>query len=197
MIRVDPATSASTGRSRSAGARPASPRVRAGCGSRTARRHCEAGRPGDGPVADESTSAGGRSEVAAGGGGVWVRAMTLVAPVASAAWSSRRSSPSQVSRAAAAGSDSRRRPRRVRRHVRVDAAGALAGAALPLVERGGKPGEGPGDIVGARVAGRAVEIVPGCTQVPGYARLVAETRRLVESREPTWWSGPSGGARAR
>ena len=38
--------------------------------------------------------------------------------------------------------------------------GALAGAALPLVERGAKPGAEPGDVEGARVAGRAVEIVP-------------------------------------
>ena len=71
--------------------------------------------------------------------------------------------------------------------------GALAGAALPLVERGAKPGAEPGDIEGARVAGRAIEIVPACSQVTRFPRLIAETRWLVESKGADVVVGPLGG----
>jgi len=70
--------------------------------------------------------------------------------------------------------------------------GALAGAALPLVERGAKPGAEPGEIEGARVAGRAIEILPACSQVTRFARLIAETRWLVESEGADVVVGPLG-----
>jgi branched-chain amino acid transport system substrate-binding protein len=59
---------------------------------------------------------------------------------------------------------------------------ALAGAALPLVERGASPGDEPGEIAGATVAGRAIELVPACTEITYYSQLIAETRWLVESQ---------------
>src|SRR5688500_13723846 len=51
----------------------------------------------------------------------------------------------------------------------------LAGAALPLVERGARPGATPGDVENATVAGVRVELVPGCTATIKLSRLIAET----------------------
>ena len=58
----------------------------------------------------------------------------------------------------------------------------LAGAELPLVERGGRLGaSGPlGGVSPARIAGRRVELVRGCTEVLEFSTLTAEIRRLVE-----------------
>jgi hypothetical protein len=70
--------------------------------------------------------------------------------------------------------------------------GALAGAALPLVERGAQPGAEPGDLEGAEVAGRPIEIVPACSQVTRFPRLIAETRWLVESEGADVVVGPLG-----
>jgi branched-chain amino acid transport system substrate-binding protein len=64
----------------------------------------------------------------------------------------------------------------------VTATPALAGAALPLVERGASPGDEPGEVEGADVAGRAIELVPACTEITYYSQLIAETRWLVESK---------------
>src|SRR5690349_18112770 len=59
---------------------------------------------------------------------------------------------------------------------------SLAGAEFPLLERGArlrgvKPSDG---ITTARVAGRRVELVVGCSESGVYDVLVAETRRLIE-----------------
>src|SRR5512132_2119943 len=59
----------------------------------------------------------------------------------------------------------------------------LAGAELPLLERGarltnGKPSGGVSD---ARAAGRDLELVRGCTEESEHTILVEEARRLVEA----------------
>ena len=58
----------------------------------------------------------------------------------------------------------------------------LAGAELPLLERGARltNGKPSGGVSGARVAGREVELVRGCTELLEYTILVEEARRLVE-----------------
>jgi branched-chain amino acid transport system substrate-binding protein len=71
---------------------------------------------------------------------------------------------------------------------------ALAGAALPLVERGATTGDEPGEIEDATVAGRAIELVPGCTEITYYSQLIAETRRLVESDHVDIVIGPMIGS---
>jgi branched-chain amino acid transport system substrate-binding protein len=71
---------------------------------------------------------------------------------------------------------------------------ALAGAALPLVERGATTGDEPGEIEDATVAGRAIELVPGCTEITYYSQLIAETRRLVESDHVDIVIGPMMGS---
>jgi ABC-type branched-subunit amino acid transport system substrate-binding protein len=70
----------------------------------------------------------------------------------------------------------------------------LASAELPLLARGGtlagdRPEQG---VRGARVAGRPVEIVPGCTEVLEYSVLVEEARRLVELEHVDVVVGPFG-----
>ncbi len=70
--------------------------------------------------------------------------------------------------------------------------GALAGAELPLVERGARPGAEPGELDGAVVAGRPIEIVPACSQVTRFDRLISETRWLVESEGADVVVGPLG-----
>jgi branched-chain amino acid transport system substrate-binding protein len=69
----------------------------------------------------------------------------------------------------------------------------LAGAELPLLERGarltnGKPSGGVSD---ARVAGgRDLQLVRGCTEVSEFTVLVEEVRRLVESEDVDAVVGP-------
>lgn len=70
--------------------------------------------------------------------------------------------------------------------------GALAGAALPLVQRGAQPGAEPGDVEGARVAGRPIEIDPACSQVTRFDRLISGTRWLVEEQGADVVVGPLG-----
>jgi ABC-type branched-subunit amino acid transport system substrate-binding protein len=58
----------------------------------------------------------------------------------------------------------------------------LSGAQLPLIERGarrrgGQPQDG---VTAVDVAGRAVELVPGCTEAFEFSMLNTELRRLVE-----------------
>jgi branched-chain amino acid transport system substrate-binding protein len=60
----------------------------------------------------------------------------------------------------------------------------LAGAELPLIERGARltNGKPSGGVSGARVAGgRDLQLVRGCTEVSEFTVLVEEVRRLVES----------------
>jgi branched-chain amino acid transport system substrate-binding protein len=58
-----------------------------------------------------------------------------------------------------------------------------AAAALPLVARGARVGgpPGAGGIGAARVAGRDVELVRGCTEIYELATFTNEVRRLVEN----------------
>jgi branched-chain amino acid transport system substrate-binding protein len=60
--------------------------------------------------------------------------------------------------------------------------GELAGAELPLLERGAelKGGSAGDGVTPVDVAGRTVEIVPGCTEVWEFSTLTAEVRRLAE-----------------
>ena len=59
---------------------------------------------------------------------------------------------------------------------------SLAGAELPLLQHGGElVGKGPASGVrGAKVAGRRVELVEGCSESGVFGRLITETRQLVE-----------------
>jgi branched-chain amino acid transport system substrate-binding protein len=58
----------------------------------------------------------------------------------------------------------------------------LAGAELPLLERGARltNGRPSGGVSGARIAGRVLELVRGCTEESEHTILVEEARRLVE-----------------
>lgn len=58
----------------------------------------------------------------------------------------------------------------------------LAGAELPLLERGGKlAGPQPsGGVVGAKVGGRRVELRQGCGEITYMTQLIESTRRLIE-----------------
>src|SRR5262245_28108207 len=60
---------------------------------------------------------------------------------------------------------------------------ALAGAELPLLQRGAQlaNGEPTGGVSKAQVAGHQVEIVRGCTEESEHTVLVDEVRRLVEN----------------
>jgi branched-chain amino acid transport system substrate-binding protein len=71
---------------------------------------------------------------------------------------------------------------------------ALAGASLPLIERGATAGDQPGKLDGATVAGREIELVPACTEITYYSRLIAETRRLVEAEGADIVIGPMLGS---
>jgi len=74
--------------------------------------------------------------------------------------------------------------------------GALAGAALPLLERGARltNGRPSGGVSRARVAGRDVELVNGCTESSEFTILVEEARRLVEVEGVDAVVGPIGEA---
>lgn len=58
----------------------------------------------------------------------------------------------------------------------------LSGAQLPLIARGARlRGRNPTDgITRARIAGRSIELVPGCTEVLEFSTLTQELRRLIE-----------------
>jgi len=70
----------------------------------------------------------------------------------------------------------------------------LAGAELPLLERGARltNGKPSGGVSGARVAGRDVELIRGCTEQSEHTVLVEEARRLVETEGVDAVVGPSG-----
>ena len=74
--------------------------------------------------------------------------------------------------------------------------GALAGAELPLVERGARLRDGrpSGGVSSATVAGRDVEFVRGCTEQSEHTVLVEEARRLVEDEGVDAVVGPMGEA---
>src|SRR5262245_17474988 len=72
------------------------------------------------------------------------------------------------------------------------APGALAGASLPLLDRGARKGDSPGEVRNARVAGTRIELVPACTEASRFSRLISETRWLVESRGVDVVVGPLG-----
>src|SRR4051794_23779344 len=86
------------------------------------------------------------------------------------------------------GCGSERRPVRV--GVVVDCVGVnrplegaeLAGAELPLLQRGAKlrRADAIDGITSGTIAGRPVELVPGCTELYEFSTLAAEIRRLVE-----------------
>jgi branched-chain amino acid transport system substrate-binding protein len=71
---------------------------------------------------------------------------------------------------------------------------ALGAAELPLLERGARlAGRTPGDgVEGARVAGRRVELLRGCTENGNYARLIEVARRLIEKEHADILVGPVG-----
>jgi branched-chain amino acid transport system substrate-binding protein len=73
----------------------------------------------------------------------------------------------------------------------------LAGAELPLLERGARltNGKPSGGVSGARVGGgRELKLVRGCTEATEFTVLVEEVRRLVESEGVDAVVGPSGEA---
>jgi branched-chain amino acid transport system substrate-binding protein len=70
----------------------------------------------------------------------------------------------------------------------------LAGAELPLIERGARPaGSKPGDgVMHGRVGRRPVELVLGCTEWSTYRILIAAARRLIETDDVDILVGPAG-----
>jgi branched-chain amino acid transport system substrate-binding protein len=68
----------------------------------------------------------------------------------------------------------------------------LTSAELPLLERGGRlAGSKPGDGVShAKVAGRRIDLVTGCSESTTYEVLIAEARRLVENERIDVLIGP-------
>jgi branched-chain amino acid transport system substrate-binding protein len=73
---------------------------------------------------------------------------------------------------------------------------ALAGAELPLLQRGGKlAGRGPaGGVRGARVAGRDIELVEECSETGVFGRMITAARRLVEIDRVDAVVGAMGGS---
>ena len=74
--------------------------------------------------------------------------------------------------------------------------GALAGAELPLLERGAQLENGgpSGGVSRATVAGRDIQLVRGCTEESEHTVLVEEARRLVEDEGVDAVIGPIGEA---
>jgi branched-chain amino acid transport system substrate-binding protein len=67
-----------------------------------------------------------------------------------------------------------------------------AAVTLPLLERGAQVGDAIGEVQGARVAGRPVEIVESCTELTYFSRLITATRELVEDEDVDVVIGPVG-----
>jgi Periplasmic binding protein len=72
----------------------------------------------------------------------------------------------------------------------------LAAAALPFLERGARlQGDGPMDgLDAARVGGRPIELLVGCTIQSDQVRQIVETRRLIEDEGADVIIGPVGEA---
>lgn len=70
----------------------------------------------------------------------------------------------------------------------------LAGAELPLLERGARltNGRPSGGVSDAHVAGRDLELIGGCTEQSEHTVLVEEARRLIEVEGVDAVVGPSG-----
>jgi branched-chain amino acid transport system substrate-binding protein len=70
----------------------------------------------------------------------------------------------------------------------------LASAELPFLERGAElSGESPnGGLEGARIGGRAIELLKGCTINSDHVRQIVETRRLIEDEGADVIIGPVG-----
>jgi branched-chain amino acid transport system substrate-binding protein len=70
----------------------------------------------------------------------------------------------------------------------------LAGAQLPLVERGAvRKGRSPDDgLTGAEAGERPVELIEGCTEVGDLTLLITETRRLIETEGADVIISPAG-----
>jgi len=69
--------------------------------------------------------------------------------------------------------------------------GAVAGAELPLIQRGARLRR-EGGLAGARIGNVKIELVPACTEVAQLSRLIAETRWLVETKGAEVVIGPLG-----
>jgi branched-chain amino acid transport system substrate-binding protein len=67
----------------------------------------------------------------------------------------------------------------------------LAGAALPLLDRGGIRHE-DGRVTGAKVGGLEIELVPACTEFTYFHLLILATRRLIEDDGVDVVLGPAG-----
>jgi branched-chain amino acid transport system substrate-binding protein len=69
---------------------------------------------------------------------------------------------------------------------------AVGAAELPLLERGARlvGSKATGGIQGARVAGKRVTFLMGCTSFGEYRRLIAEARRLLEKEHVDVLIGP-------
>jgi branched-chain amino acid transport system substrate-binding protein len=67
----------------------------------------------------------------------------------------------------------------------------LAGAGLPLIERGGERTD-EGGVRGVKIGGRAVELVPACTEATYIHLLVFAARRLIEEEGVDVLVGPIG-----
>jgi branched-chain amino acid transport system substrate-binding protein len=95
-------------------------------------------------------------------------------------------------------------PRPLRIGVVVDCVGVnrplqaaeLAGAELPLVQRGARlrGDDALGGITRATIAGRPVELVTGCTELYEFSTLTSEIRRLVEREHVDVVVGGGSGA---
>ena len=71
---------------------------------------------------------------------------------------------------------------------------SLAGAALPLLERGGHLARGglENGAAGAVVGNRELELIPACTELTYTHLMVAATRRLIEEQHVDVVVGPVG-----
>ena len=71
---------------------------------------------------------------------------------------------------------------------------SLAGAALPLLERGGHLARGglENGAAGAVVGNRELELIPACTELTYTHLMIAATRRLIEEQHVDVVLGPVG-----
>ena len=74
--------------------------------------------------------------------------------------------------------------------------GAVAGAELPLIQRGAQLHR-EGELANARIGNVKIELVPACTEVTQLSQLIAETRWLVETKHAEVVIGPLGTGKGR
>ena len=70
--------------------------------------------------------------------------------------------------------------------------GAVAGAELPLIQRGARLGRDGSTLENAHAGGVSIELVPACTETGRLTQLIAETRWLVETKGADVVIGPLG-----